>query len=87
MSFLQKNTEQYHVFLGGRLARDDERRFTLRVLNSIFGGASSSRLNQEIRERRGLAYSVFSFSRFFTPTGEVALYLGTRPENSRRRWR
>jgi predicted Zn-dependent peptidase len=81
-SFLQKETEQYHVFLGGRgLARDDERRFVLRVLNNIFGGTTSSRLNQEIRERRGLAYSVFSFSRFFTQTGALGLYLGTRPEN------
>jgi predicted Zn-dependent peptidase len=80
--FLQKDTEQYHVCIGGRgLARDDERRFALRVLEGVLGGTSSSRLFQEIRERRGLAYSVFSFSNLFAHTGEVGIYLGTRPEN------
>ena len=60
--FLRKDTEQYHLCLGGRgIARDDERRFALRVLDSVLGGTSSSRLFQEVRERRGLAYSVFSF--------------------------
>jgi predicted Zn-dependent peptidase len=80
--FLEKDTEQYHVCLGGAgLARDDERRFALRVLEGILGGTSSSRLFQEVRERRGLAYSVFSFSSLFATTGEVGLYVGTRPEN------
>jgi predicted Zn-dependent peptidase len=82
VGFLAKDTEQYHVCLGGAgLARDDERRFALRVLEGILGGTSSSRLFQEVRERRGLAYSVFSFSSFFADTGEVGLYVGTRPEN------
>jgi predicted Zn-dependent peptidase len=80
--FLEKETEQYHVCLGGAgLARDDERRFALRVLEGILGGTSSSRLFQEVRERRGLAYSVFSFSSLFATTGEVGLYVGTRPDN------
>jgi len=80
--FLQKDTEQYHVCIGGRgLARDDDRRFALRVLEGVLGGTSSSRLFQEVRERRGLAYSVFSFSNLFAHTGEVGIYLGTRPEN------
>jgi predicted Zn-dependent peptidase len=80
--FLEKDTEQYHVCLGGAgLARDDERRFALRVLEGILGGTSSSRLFQEVRERRGLAYSVFSFSTLFATTGEVGLYVGTRPDN------
>jgi predicted Zn-dependent peptidase len=80
--FLGKDTEQYHVCLGGRgLARDDDRRFPLRVLDTILGGGASSRLFQEVRERRGLAYSVFSFSNLFATTGEVGLYVGTRPEN------
>ncbi len=80
--FLEKDTEQYHVCLGGRgIARDDERRFALRVLEGVLGGTSSSRLFQEIRERRGLAYSVFSFSNLYDGTGEVGLYVGTRPEN------
>jgi predicted Zn-dependent peptidase len=79
--FLQKDTEQYHVCVGGPgLARDDERRYALRVLEGILGGTSSSRLFQEIRERRGLAYSVFCFSNMYAGTGEVGIYLGTRPD-------
>ncbi len=80
--FLRKETEQYHLCLGGRgMARDDERRFALRVLDNVLGGGASSRLFQEVRERRGLAYSVFSFSNLYAATGEVGLYVGTRPEN------
>jgi predicted Zn-dependent peptidase len=80
--FQQKDTEQYHVCLGGAgLARDDERRFALRVLEGVLGGTSSSRLFQEVRERRGLAYSVFCFSSLYAHTGEVGLYVGTRPDN------
>jgi predicted Zn-dependent peptidase len=79
--FLQKDTEQYHVCIGGPgLARDDERRYALRVLEGILGGTSSSRLFQEIRERRGLAYSVFCFSNLYADTGELGIYLGTRPD-------
>jgi predicted Zn-dependent peptidase len=82
--FLQKDTEQYHVCVGGPgIARDDERRFALRVLEGVLGGTSSSRLFQEVRERRGLAYSVFCFSNLYAHTGEVGVYLGTRPENLR----
>jgi predicted Zn-dependent peptidase len=80
--FLEKDTEQYHVCIGGAgIARDDERRFALRVLEGVLGGTSSSRLFQEVRERRGLAYSVFCFSNLYAHTGEVGLYVGTRPEN------
>jgi predicted Zn-dependent peptidase len=80
--FLRKDTEQYHLCLGGRgMAREDERRFALRVLDTILGGGASSRLFQEVRERRGLAYSVFSFSNLYAHAGEVGLYVGTRPEN------
>jgi predicted Zn-dependent peptidase len=82
VSFLEKDTEQYHVCLGGPgMAHDDERRFAMRVLEGVLGGTSSSRLFQEVRERRGLAYSVFSFSNLYARTGEVGLYVGTRPEN------
>ena len=80
--FFAKDTEQYHFCLGGPgLAREDERRFALRVLEGVLGGTSSSRLFQEVRERRGLAYSVFCFSSLYAHTGEVGLYVGTRPEN------
>jgi len=82
--FLEKDTEQYHVCLGGAgIARDDERRFALRVLEGVLGGTTSSRLFQEVRERRGLAYSVFTFSNLYAHTGEVGLYVGTRPDNVR----
>ena len=68
--------------LGGPgLSRHDDRRFALRVLDTIFGGTSSSRLFQEVRERRGLAYAVYSFTSAYHDTGQVGLYVGTRPEN------
>jgi predicted Zn-dependent peptidase len=80
--FLRKDTEQYHLCLGGRgMSRHDERRFALRVLEGVLGGTSSSRLFQEVREKRGLAYSVFSFSNLHSATGEIGLYVGTRPDN------
>jgi predicted Zn-dependent peptidase len=80
--FVAKETEQYHVCLGAPgIARDDERRFALRVLDNILGGTSSSRLFQEVREKRGLAYSVYSFQSMYAGTGQVGLYLGTRPDN------
>jgi predicted Zn-dependent peptidase len=80
--FERKDTEQYHVCVGGLgLARDDERRFALRVLDTIFGGTSSSRLFQEVREQRGLAYAVSSFTGQYADTGQVGLYVGTRPDN------
>ena len=53
----------------------------LRVLDAIFGGLSSSRLFQAVREERGLAYSVYSFAGQFTDTGQIGLYVGTRPDN------
>ena len=82
LRFLRKDTEQYHVCLGGPgIPRDDERRFALRVLDNILGGTSSSRLFQEVRERRGLAYAVFSFNGHYERTGQVGLYLGTRADN------
>jgi predicted Zn-dependent peptidase len=80
--FRARDTEQYHVTVGATgLARDDERRFALRVLDSILGGTSSSRLFQAVREQRGLAYAVFSFQSLYRDTGQIGLYVGTRPEN------
>jgi predicted Zn-dependent peptidase len=80
--FQRKDTEQVHVCLGGvGLARGDERRYASRVLDAIFGGLSSSRLFQAVREERGLAYSVYSFAGQFQDTGQVGLYVGTRPDN------
>lgn len=79
--FVSKETEQMHVCLGGiGLARNDERRFQLSVLDSLFGGSLSSRLFQEVREKRGLVYSVYSFSSLYQETGLVGIYFGCRPE-------
>jgi predicted Zn-dependent peptidase len=80
--FERKDTEQYHVCLGAPgIARDDDRRFALRVLDNVLGGTSSSRLFQQVRERRGLAYSVYSFSNQYAHAGQVGIYLGTRADN------
>ncbi len=82
VQFERKDTEQYHVCLGGTgIPRTDDRRFALRVLDTIFGGTSSSRLFQEVRERRGLAYAVYSFTAQFSDTGQIGLYVGTRSDN------
>jgi predicted Zn-dependent peptidase len=82
LRFHQKETEQYHLCLGGLgLPRGDDRRFALRVLDTILGGSTSSRLFQEVREKRGLAYSVYSYASHYADSGQVALYVGTRPEN------
>jgi predicted Zn-dependent peptidase len=80
--FYPKDTEQFHVCFGGPgLSRSDERRFALTVLDTIFGGSVSSRLFREIREKRGLAYSVGSYTHEFADGGFVASYVGTRPDN------
>ena len=80
--FEAKETEQYHVCLGApAIPRDDDRRFALRVLDNVLGGTSSSRLFQEVRERRGLAYSVYSFSHLYAGIGQVGIYLGTEADS------
>jgi predicted Zn-dependent peptidase len=74
------DTEQAHLVLGGwSPGRHDERRFALGVLNNVFGGGMSSRLFQEIRERRGLAYSVYSYVSHFAETGNFGVYAGCAP--------
>src|SRR5205085_1646942 len=82
LRFYPKETEQYHVCFGGPgIARADERRFALSVLDAAFGGSTSSRLFREIREKRGLAYSVRSYIDQFADEGAVAMYVGTRADN------
>src|SRR5262245_44892991 len=72
--------EQVNVVLGMEgLARDDDRRFALGVLNTALGGGTSSRLFQEVRERRGLAYSVFSFASHHADSGLVGVSVGCLP--------
>jgi predicted Zn-dependent peptidase len=80
--FQRKPTEQYHVCLGAPgISRVDDRRFAASLLDSILGGSASSRLFQEIREKRGMAYSVYSFASQYSDAGQIGLYLGTREEN------
>jgi len=82
MRFYGKETEQYHICFGAPgITRGDERRYALAVLDSIFGGSSSSRLFVEVREKRGLAYAVGSYSEQYTDCGMVASYVGTREDN------
>ena len=80
LAVLARPTEQAHVVLGMRgLSRGDDDRYALSVLNQALGGGMASRLFQEIRERRGLAYSVYSYRTSFVDTGAFAVYLGTAP--------
>jgi predicted Zn-dependent peptidase len=80
VELLNRKTEQAHVVLGvSGLARTDERRWALGVLNAALGGGMSSRLFQEVREKRGLAYSVYSYTSGFADCGLFGVYAGCRP--------
>jgi predicted Zn-dependent peptidase len=82
LRFQRKETEQYNVCVGAPgIARSDRRRFAASLLDSILGGSASSRLFQEIREKRGMAYAVYTFASQYTDTGLVGVYLGTREDN------
>ena len=82
LRFERKDTEQYHLCLGAPgISRSDRRRFAASLLDSILGGSASSRLFQEIREKRGMAYSVYTFASQYTDTGLIGIYVGTREEN------
>ena len=77
----RKPTEQAHVVLGCRgLSRSDPRRFALGVLNLAFGGGVSSRLFQEVREKRGLVYSIYSYAAQYSETGSFSVYAGAAPK-------
>ena len=77
-------TEQANLILGSPgIARRDDRRFALGVLNAALGGGMSSRLFQEVREKRGLAYSVYSFTSHYADTGLVGVYAGCAPKKAR----
>ena len=82
LRFQRKDTEQYHVCVAAPgIARSDRRRFAASLLDGILGGSASSRLFQEIREKRGMAYSVYSFASQYTDTGQIGVYIGTREDN------
>jgi len=78
-----KETEQAHLCVGMRgLSMNDPDRFKLRVLNVILGEGMSSRLFLEIREKRGLAYSVGSYTSYLRDTGAIVLYAGVPPQKA-----
>ncbi|MEE1941768.1 pitrilysin family protein [Streptomyces sp. TRM 70361] len=80
VDLLDRSTEQAHVVLGvPGLSRTDERRWALGVLSAALGGGMSSRLFQEVREKRGLAYSVYSYTSGFADCGLFGVYVGCRP--------
>lgn len=80
VGLLTRKTEQAHMFYGMEgVARSDERRFAMGVLASALGGGMSSRLFQEIREKRGLAYSVYAYAQQFAGSGQIGFYAGCNP--------
>ena len=80
-----KETEQVHICLGGKAPHlSSDLRFAAAILNTILGGSMSSRLFQEIREKRGLAYAVYSFLSAYIDTGLLGVYVGTDPKQVNR---
>jgi predicted Zn-dependent peptidase len=82
VAFQEKDTEQFHVAFGAPgIDRSDERRYALTILDAVFGGSTSSRLFREVREKRGLAYAVGSYTQQYVDSGLIGLYVGTRGDN------
>ncbi|MDZ4654547.1 MAG: pitrilysin family protein [Coriobacteriia bacterium] len=80
---LRKDTEQAHICWGVvSLKAHDEERFALSILDSILGGGMASRMFVEIREKKGLAYAVYSYHTLCQDTGQFVVYAGTRPSNA-----
>jgi len=78
-----KDTEQMHLVMGvPGLGQDDEDIYPMHIINNVLGGGLSSRLFQEIREQRGLAYSVYSYHSTYVDAGMFAIYAGTTPSNT-----
>ncbi len=80
--FYKKDTQQYHVCFGGLgLSRSSEEKYAVSILDSILGSTASSRLFQEVREKRGLVYSIYSYASFYADTGLVGIYFGCRGDS------
>jgi predicted Zn-dependent peptidase len=80
VGLMYKKSEQAHMFYGMEgVARADDRRFSMGVLSAALGGGMSSRLFQEIREKRGLAYSVYAYAQQFAGSGVLGFYAGCNP--------
>lgn len=79
----ERESEQLNILVGGLgIALGDPRRFAFGLMNSILGGGMSSRLFQEIREKRGLAYTAYSFGASYSDAGAFGMYAGTAPEKA-----
>jgi predicted Zn-dependent peptidase len=82
VGFHQKDTEQFHICFGGPgIDRSDDRRYALSILDAVFGGSTSSHLFREVREKRGLAYAVGSYTQQYADSGLIGIYVGTREDN------
>ncbi len=80
----RRSTEQAHICIGTNgVSRTDADRFAFGVVNTAIGGGMSSRLFQEIREKRGLAYSVYSYHSMYAEAGLFCTYLGTTPSRAK----
>lgn len=83
LKIVKKDTQQAHFCIGFPIfGSGHPDRFAMAVLDDILGGSMSSRLFTEIREKRGLAYSVFSYHTFFKSKGYIAAYIGTNPSRA-----
>ena len=83
VNVFKRPTEQAHIMMGTEgLRRGHPDRHALAVLDSVLGSGMSSRLFQEVREKRGLAYSVYSYRSMFADTGTFSVYAGTLPQNA-----
>lgn len=83
VGLISRTTEQAHMFYGMEgVARHDDRRFAMGILASALGGGMSSRLFQEIREKRGLAYSVYAYAQQFAGSGQIGFYAGCKPDKA-----
>ena len=83
MKVVHRPIQQANILLGMQgLVADDERRYAMGILNTVLGGGMSSRMFQEIREKRGLAYSVYSFNTGYSDAAYFGLYAGCSPAKS-----
>lgn len=83
--FIHRPSEQVHILLGGpSCSFKDDYRFESYIVNALLGGGMTSRLYQSVREKRGLAYSVYSYLVSFTDTGLLMFYASTAPKNVRK---
>lgn len=81
-SLIEKDTEQAHLVIGfGGVSHHDPRYSAMRILSSVLGGGTSSRLWQEVRDKRGLVYSVYSFRDSYVDAGQFGVYAGSSPDN------